>query len=252
MPRRAAKKIKLQSGGFLPAVRSAAAKTFAPLRGAKLPPQVRRLPVAKNLTFGAVAVLIFLLLLALGLFVFGNKLVEAWQQRTAAAVVNGQIVPKSDLTRRLIQSYGEDTTQQIVDETLIFQEAKKENVQITSEEINAKISDLEKQIPGGLDAALKDRKMDRNDLDRLIRLQIIKEKILGRGLDIKESDITDYFDKNKDTLAQTVNKKPEEITLEEVRSFIVSSLRNSQIQAKLGPWIEDLRAKANIKTFVNP
>lgn len=252
MPRKAIKKTKFSLDDFLKAVRSSADKTFTPLRGTKLPPQVRRLPLAKNLTFGAVSVLLLLVLLALGFFVFGNKLVEAWQERTAAAVVNGQVVPKGDLTRRLIQSYGDDTTQQLVDETLIFQEARKENVQISQAEINTKISDLEKQIPGGLDAALKDRKMDRTDLDRLIRLQIIKEKILGKDIKVTDADIADYFSKNKDSLAQAVSKKPEEITLDEVRSLIVSSITGSQIQTNYGPWIENLRSQATIKTFVNP
>ncbi len=242
--------LKLPTVNFSKVFRSSWNQTVAPLRGAKLPPRIRRLPFAKNLTFGAVALLIFLALGSLGLFLFGNNLVLAWQQHNSAAVVNGESISRGDLEHRLTQSYGPDMTQQLIDETLIFQEARKQKVTVTKADIDAQISQIEKRLPGSLDEALKAKNLTREDLDRIIRLQVVTDKILGKDVTVSDQEIKDYFDKNKDSLAQSLNKKPDEIILEQVRDQIVQNLRQAKVQAKTAPWLEDLRAKSNIKTFI--
>lgn len=228
-------------------------KTFAPLRGAKLPPQVRQLPLAKDLTFGAVALLLFLVLGSLALFFFGNQLVRAWQERTAAAVVNGETIPKGQLERRLLQSYGEDTIQRIIDETLVLQEGRKQKVNITEDKIAAEISEIEQQIaPEKLEDALAARKLTRSDLEHQIQIQIITEDILGREFQITEEQISEYFNQNKEPLAQAANKTPEELRLEDVRDGVIDQIRQREIANRYRGWIEELRANSNIVTFVTP
>lgn len=238
---------------FTQTIRSAWQKTTSPLRGATLPPAISRIPFAKNLTFGAAALLIFLIVGALAIFFFGNQIVLAWQERTAAAVVNGEVIPKSSLERRLLQSYGDTLVQNLVDETLITQEGRKQKITVASSDIDAKIKEIEKQIsPTKLSDALSSRKLSMADLQRQIEVQIIAEKILIKDISIKDQDITDYFDKNKDSLATNAGKKPEELKLDDVRETIISQLQSQQVSAKYRPWIEDLRSKSQIKTFVNP
>lgn len=261
MPRRKRPSTKRTARGLpkLPAfnlsqvLRSSWNKAIKPLRGAKIPAEVRRIPLARNLTLGTAALLSALALVAVLLFFFGNNLVHAWQEKTAAAVVNGEVISKGDLNRRLIQSYGDDTVQKLVDETLVFQEADKEKVQVTPDEINSELAQVEASIaPTKLDDALAARKMDRADLDRQIRLKILIDKMLGSDVNPSDKDIQTYFDANKDALAQSVGKKSADLTLADVHDTIVSTLKEQAISNKYQTWIDGLRTKSKIETFVNP
>lgn len=234
-------------------VEAAVRKTFSPLRGAKLPPQIKRIPIAREMTFGTIALLLFLLLGTLGLLFFGNGLVRAWQERTAAAVVNGETIGKGQLERRLIQSYGEDTVQRMIDEVLALQEGKKQKVTITKDEINSEIAEVEKQIaPEKLDDALASRKLTRSDLEHQIIVKLTQDKILLKDFSPSNEAVAEYFNQNKEPLAQAVGKKPEEITQDQVRETILEQLKDREVASKYRDWIESLRAQASIVTFVKP
>ena len=222
-------------------------------RRVKVPAKIQRLPLVRDLTPRTYALLGALVLAAVLLFFFGNNLVQAWQSKTAAAVVNGEVISKGDLNRRLIQSYGDDTVQKLVDETLVFQEAAKEKVQVTPDEVNAELAQVEASIaPTKLDDALAARKMDRADLDRQIRLKILIDKMLGSGINPSDKDIQTYFDANKDALAQSVGKSSADLKLDDVRSDIISTLKEQEISNRYQTWIQDLQSKAKIQTYVNP
>ena len=197
------------------------------------------------------ASLIALVLIATGLVIFGNRVVEAFQRQVGVAVVNGQVISKSELQHRRIQSYGTDMTSSLVDETLALQEGRKENVTISQKDIDDQIAKIQKQIaPQKLDDALAQRHLTKDDLERQIRVQLTVEKILGKGINISDSDIQNYFNQNKDTLAQQTGKKADDLKLEDVKQAIAQNLRSSQISAKYQAWVEGLRSKANIKTFI--
>lgn len=238
---------------FTDIVEAAVQKTFLPLRGAKLPTKFRKLPIAREMTFGSIAILIFLLLGTLGLVFFGNKLVLAWQERTAAAVVNGETIGKGKLERRLIQSYGEDTVQRMIDEVLSLQEGKKQKIMVSKDEISAEISEVEKQIaPEKLDDALSARKLTRSDLEHQIIVKLTTEKLLLKDYNPSSEAITEYFNQNREPLGQAVGKKSEEITLELVKDTVITQLKDREVAAKYRDWIEALRAKSQIITFIKP
>lgn len=248
--RKTAKKL-IRFNPTLNAVSSAFRKTIAPLRGAKIPAQLQRFPFARRITFGTIALLLLLLLASLGLFLFGNQLILAWQERTAAAVVNGETIGKGELERRLIQSYGDDTVQKLIDEVLILQEGRQQKITVTDQETADKVSVIEKQIaPEKLDDALAARKLTRGDLGRQIQIQVMTEKVLGKDISLTDKDIADYFNENKESLAQDAGKKVEELKLVDVRQTVVEQLRARRISAKYRPWIEELRSKSSIRTFV--
>lgn len=198
-----------------------------------------------------IASAVVIILIAAGLVIFGNRLIDGIQRQFGVAVVNGQLISKSELDHRLVQSYGSDMTSSLVDETLVLQEGNKEKVTIAQKDIDGQISKIESQIaPQKLDDALAQRHLTRDDLNRQIRIQLIVEKILGKDIHPSNTDIQNYFDQNKDTLAQQANKTADQLKIEDVRDAIISNLISSQISAKYQPWIESLRAKASIKTFI--
>lgn len=195
--------------------------------------------------------IVVLVLVAAGLVLFGNRVADAFQRTVGVAVVNGQVISKSELEHRLVQSYGSDMTSSLVDETLVLQEGQKEHINIAQKDVDSQISKIEQQIaPQKLDDALSQRHLTRDDLVRQIHIQLIVEKVLGKDIKISDSDVQTYFDQNKDTLAQQSGKNAADLKIEDVKSTIESNLRSSQISAKYQAWIEGLRSKANIKTFI--
>lgn len=244
---------KLPAFNFGQVVRASWLKTVSPLRGAKIPADLKKLPLARNLTVGTAALLGVMAIGAVLLFFFGNNLVHAWQEKTAAAVVNGEVISKGTLERRLIQAYGDDTVQKIVDETLVFQEATKEKVAIRDTDVKAELDQVEKDIaPTKLDDALAARKMNRADLDRQIRFKLIVDQILGVGVNPTDKEVEDYFNANRDTLAQGVGRASADLKLSDVRTNILQGLRQQAISNKYQTWIEGLRSRTKIETFVNP
>lgn len=216
-----------------------------------IPAPIRKKLGLTKLTRGVIALFAVLIIASLITYFYGNQLILAWQKQTSASIVNGEMISRSDLNHRLTQTYGDVTVQKIIDETLVLQEGQKQKIGISQDEINQKIADIEKQIaPTKLDDALSQRHLTRSDLDRQIRIQIIVEKILGNNITTTDQDLQSYFDQNKDTLAQGVNKSVADLKLDDVRQTVMDNVKSQMISSKYQPWVDGLRSKSIIKTFL--
>ena len=69
------------------------------------------------------------------------------------------------------------------------------------------------------------------------------EKILGKDISVAEEEIKTYYDENKAYLAQ-------DKSFDELKGSISQQLRQQKLSEKVAPWLKDLRAKANIKYFL--
>jgi foldase protein PrsA len=112
--------------------------------------------------------------------------------------VNGQAISHGQLDQKLEDSpSARGVLQQMVTNDLIDQYAKQHNITVTPEEI-AKIEDQYKsQYPGGQwDELLKARGMTEQDVQDILRRQIILDKAVGGNVKITDAQIKAYFDKN--------------------------------------------------------
>lgn len=116
----------------------------------------------------------------------------------SVVTVNGQAITHSDLDQKLESSpASRGTLQQMVTNTLIDQYAKDHNISVSSAEI-AKVEDQYKsQYPNGQwDELLKARGLSEQDVQDLIRRQVILDKAVGGNIKITDAQIKAYFDKN--------------------------------------------------------
>ena len=115
-----------------------------------------------------------------------------------AAVVNDEVISVFDLVSRLrmvlLSSNIPDTPEarqkveaqvlrSLVDEKLQLQEAKKQNVVATDDEINTALGQIEKQNnmqPGQLNEFLKSRGIDRSSLINQVTASIVWAKLVRR------------------------------------------------------------------------
>lgn len=153
-----------------------------------------------------------------------------------AAVVNDEIISVFDLAQRINlviafsnlpnnqqvqQRIAPDVLRRLISEKLRLQEAKRLELDISENEINGSISDMEKQASmsrGGMEDFLKSRGLDREVLAQQVRAEIAWIKVvqtLFRGfVTISEQEVDDILNKMKEDAG-----KPEYLAAEVFLAF---------------------------------
>lgn len=164
-----------------------------------------------------------------------------------AALVNGQPISRFSLIKELEKQQGSEVLESLITETLIFQEAKRQGIRTTPEEINAKIEELEKDLEEqgqNLDQLLSFQKMTKAHLQKQIKIQKLIEKMLGEKAVVTEEEIDRYLEANQDLLPQDM--KPEEL-----RENIKQQLKQQKLGENFDSWLMNLKEQAKIHYFVN-
>ncbi|OMF97405.1 peptidylprolyl isomerase [Paenibacillus sp. FSL R7-0273] len=138
------------------------------------------------------------------------------ESSTAVATVNGADITRAQLYDKLVEAGGETTLQNLITTTLVSQEAKKANITVTDEDINAEIEDLKTQFGGedALNAALAQSSMTLDDLKAQMPLQVEIRKLLEPQITVTDEDISAYFDENKATFNQEEQVQASHILVE--------------------------------------
>ena len=162
-----------------------------------------------------------------------------------AAVINGQPISRLSVVRDLEKRGGAQSLDTLISQALILQEAKKQNVVVTDEEINRNIAEIETNLEGqgGLDQILISEGMTRNDLIKQIRLQKLAEKMVSGQISVSDDEVNQYIEANKEYL-------PKDQSSEEINNTVRKQLEQQKLSEAIQTWLTDLRNKANIKYFV--
>lgn len=185
-----------------------------------------------------VALIIVILLLGVGLYYFRGLFV--------AAVVNGQPISRLEVVRQTEQQSGKATLDTLVRNALIEQEAKKENVTVSDKEVNDEVTKLQTSLKAqgqSIDQVLAVQGMTMSDLKKLIHLNKLVSKMVGKNITVSDKEVSDYIDKNKDSLPSS-----DEATLKkQVKDQLTQQKTNDAIRT----WLADLQKKANVVYFVS-
>ena len=116
----------------------------------------------------------------------------------AVVTVNDQKIMRSDLDRRLESSpLAKQVLTQLVQQSLIDQYAKANNVTIAQADIDKKEAEIEsKYPPGQFDSILAQQGLTQADVQNILRQQMVLEKAVAPAVHVSESDIAAYFAKN--------------------------------------------------------
>ncbi len=146
----------------------------------------------------------------------------------SVATVNGEPISRATFDQRLESSpMGRTVLQQLVQETLIAQYAKNNNITVSDAEVDARENQIKANFPSGSwDEMLKARGLTETDVRSALREQLILSKALSKDVTIAPAQIQDYFNKNHATF-----DKPEQVT---ARHILVPNLAMANmIEAKL-------------------
>ena len=211
-------------------IKSQKAEAQPATRKFKIPEYLRQPKMFVPLT---IAVLILLALLFKGFFV--------------AALVNGQPIARLTIIQELEKQGGKQTLSSLINQTLILQEAKKKNIEVSQEEIDKSAKQIEeslKQQGQNLDTALAVQGMTRQDFLMQLRLRGLVEKLLADQIKVTDKEVSDYIEKNKDTI-------PTNLKEDEIKKGVKEQLKQQKLASKSQEWLTGLAKSAKINYFVN-
>jgi hypothetical protein len=196
--------------------------------------------------------MILLLLLVFVAIDFG---VQYLNNDYSAAVVNGDRVTNKEYYDRLDQSYGNAIVSQLIDEELIRQEAKKQGIEATQEEIDREMDKVIEQIGGEeqLDLALETYGLHKEDLESQIEIDILTRKILEPTLDYTEEDVMAFFEEYSDMIFPEETEALEEgelLSYEDYKDETSEVFINQEISNAKSNWLAGLRENARIQNNV--
>ncbi len=138
------------------------------------------------------------------------------------ATVNGEPISQSTFDSKLEGTpMARTVLQQLVQDVLIEQYAKNNNITVSDQDITERENQLKQNFPAGSwDEMLKARGLTETDVHAALREQLILDKALSSQVHVTPAQIQDYFNKNR---AQF--DKPEQVT---ARHILVPNLPLAQ------------------------
>lgn len=163
-----------------------------------------------------------------------------------AATVNGSPISRLAVIHELESTSGKSTLDNLIIEKLIKEEAEKQNIKVTDDEINKEIGNAEKQIVsqgGTLDQALASQNMTLDNLKDQILVEKELEGLLADKIQVTPADVATYIKDNKITIPAG-----QESTYNDQ---ITGQLRQQKLSGVANEYITSLRSNASVNYFVN-
>ena len=182
---------------------------------------------------------IFLVVIILGAVLYYGK------GLLIVAIVDGRPISRLTLINELDKQAGKNTLDSLITKALILQEARKQKIEISDDEVNKEIKQIEENLTSqgqDLDQVLGIQGVNRDELEKQIKIQKIVERIAGQDISVSDQEVDDYIEQNKELFT-------EDADMEETRGNIKQQLEQQKMNEEIPLWIESLHDKASIHYF---
>ncbi len=163
-----------------------------------------------------------------------------------AGTVNNSPISRMELNQKLAERYGKQTFEEMVNEKLLADQIKKNNIVVTDEEVNADVEKMIKQYgsPEAFKSALEQFGLTEEKAKVSIKQSIGFKKLIEKSnkIEITDEAVKKYFDANKDTFK---GKKIEEVSAE-----IKDSLYQQELYTKSQEMFSTIRKEAKVNSFI--
>ena len=180
---------------------------------------------------------LYLLLLILGIVVLlvilsSRYLIVAW--------VDKKPITRFEYYQQLGKKYGKDFREQMIVEKLILDEAQKRGVTVSASEIQDEIKKFEAQQGGAaqLDQILTMQGLSKDEFNKLVRLQLLRQKMFSNGITVTDDEVNKYTDQNKDQIPEVTEKTKNDIKEQLRQQKINSNFKNWLQQELQGPRVQ--------------
>lgn len=186
------------------------------------------------------SIIFVIALVVFGLYLFKDSYI--------AAVVNGKPIFRPTLHMELEKQAGKQALEGLITKTLVFQEAQKQNIEVTQDEVDAQLSKIEESLVAQgqtLDGVIALQGLTKADVIEQVRLQLLIEKMVGDSVEVTDEEIADYMEQNADFL-------PEDANEEELKVSVKEQLKQQKLSAEIQTWIQGIQEEAEIKNYLFP
>lgn len=158
------------------------------------------------------------------------------------ATVNNIPISRIDYIKTMEQQGGKQVLNNLIDDTLILNEGKKNNINVDQKTIDTEVAVIEEQLKTQnqtLDSALLASEMTRADLDKQIKIKKIETTLSASKTEITQAQIDAFLTTNKSLL-------PTDKTKAELQTLAKDQLTLEANQSAATTWLDGLRQSANI------
>ncbi len=183
-----------------------------------------------------------ILIVILILFCLGYLL----KTQLVVATVNGSPIWRYTLVKELENKAGKSALDSMLTQKLIEQEAGKQNITVSPEEIDSQYASIEAQFSGqgqDFNQLMASQGTNAVDLKNQIKVQRMLEKLVGTELTISDEEAQKYFDENSTYF-------PDQ-EFETVKDDIKAQLKQEQTSTKVNDYISSLKTEAKIVYYKN-
>ena len=165
-----------------------------------------------------------------------------------AGLVGGEPISRIEVIQELEKQQGAGVLNRLIDRKLIIQEAEKQKITVTQEEIDAKKAEIVNQVSGGNEENFKQiltaQGLTQESFIEELRIQLYVEKMLNEKTQVADEEFNQFVKDNPDLLANAENEQEARVQLRE-------QLKQQKLQTEYNTWMESLRNNGNVVRFVN-
>lgn len=152
------------------------------------------------------------------------------------ASVNDQTISRADFDRKLENSpASRQVLSQMVQQDLIDQYAKDKKIDVPQSDVDKRENEIKSRYPAGqFDQILKQQGLTEQDVQNIVRQNLILEKAVGSQVHVTDADVKAFYDKN-----HAMFDKPEQVRARHI--LVADDATAKQVLAKLkagGKWDE--------------
>lgn len=187
---------------------------------------------------------LLLIVVLLGTLLFLGA--KRYRHLFVVGMVNTTPITRWQLDSLVFERYGKSTLDEIVNTVLLEQLAKKNDVAVTSSDIQGEITSLEDRLGGkeALKANMDRFGIDESKLQEEVKAILIQKKLAQKlfQVTISDEDIQLYYDENKTLFADQ--------KLADVKDEIKKTLEDQRLQQEFTTWFQDQRQQAKVNLFI--
>lgn len=160
-----------------------------------------------------------------------------------SATVNGSPLTTVEVLQRLNEDYKKQVVDQMVNEKLVLQEAKKNNAIPSNDDVKAKMSEIETRFGGAdnFNLLLEQQGQSRSYVERQVMLRLALEKLYSNEATVSAEEIDTYLTQNKALLTAT--------DTDGQRKEAEDAVRQSKLDQVIFQKVEELKTNSKISTF---
>ncbi|MFJ7649714.1 peptidyl-prolyl cis-trans isomerase [Lysinibacillus sp. NPDC097279] len=133
------------------------------------------------------------------------------------ATVDGEKILQTELDEALRDQYGADMLDTLINNKIIELEAKKEDITVSDDAIQAEYDELVESYGGedSLQETLDANGLTKESVKDNIRMYQLTKDVIAASIDISDEELTQYFEENKDDYGQQEQVAASHIFLED-------------------------------------